>query len=475
MKLVILVDSVQFFRDVLRTPLLSRLLEQPADHVILASIFDPSELAKEFSHPRLKVVPLTARPRSWAQRILLSLGRDLYCVEHPEGSFAQKRSGIVAEHNRWSVGVRAFLAKGLWTCGLRTHHTIAWSTLLGTDPEFARLLDAERPDAVVYSFMIPAGYEALKEARRRGIPICLMVASWDNPTSKGPMAVVPDRVLVWSEQMRREMTEFHRVPGPCISTTGVLYFDQYFSPQKLQTRAEFCRTMSIPENCRILHFATGDSAIMKCNGAFIRILHRIVESGELGMPCHLLVRVSPKDLYDLYKEFEGLPNLTVQYPKGKGAVYGGHRWIPEKGEENERASTIKNSDIILSVSSSMVLDASCFDVPTVNLAYDAGMPVRPWESVERFYQYTHAQPVLEEEATYVVRSDAELVAALKLALSQPQDKAGQRRSLLRRLVQFTDGRSDERVAAELRRLASGSQPPTGFTSQKPALAGQNAH
>lgn len=454
MKLVFLVDSVQFFRDLFRTPLLSRLLERAEDHVVLASIFDPAELAREFSHPRLKVVALAARPQAWAQQALLSLSRDLYCAEHPSGSFAQRRRCTVEEHNRWSVGLRAYVASGLRACGLRTRHTIAWGEGLGTDPEFGRLLDTERPDAVVYSYMIPAGYDALKEARRRGIPLWLMVASWDNPTSKGPMAVAPDHVLAWSEQMRREMVAFHDVPDARISTTGVLYFDHYFRPEKLQSRAEFCRATGIPEDRRVLHFATGDSAIMKCNGAFIRILHRIVQSGELGRPCHLLVRVSPKDLFDLYKEFEGLPNLTVQYPLGKGAVYGGHKWMPERGEEYERASTIKNSDVILSVSSSMVLDASCFDVPTINLAYDAGQPARPWESVERFYQYTHAQPVLEEGATQVVKSDAELAAALKLALDEPQSKATQRRALLRRLVQFTDGCSDARVAAELRRLVA---------------------
>lgn len=454
MKLVFLVDSVQFFRDLFRTPLLSRLLEREEDHVILASIFDPHELTKEFSHPRLKVVALTAQPQSWGQQALLSLSRDLYCAEHPDGSFMQRRRCTMEEHNRWSVGLRGYLAAGLRACGLRTRHTITWGERLGSDPEFGRLLDVERPDAVVYSFMIPAGYDALKEARRRGVPQWLMVASWDNPTSKGPMAVAPDHVLVWSEQMRHEMREFHEVPDARTSVTGVLYFDHYFRPEKLQTRTEFCRATGIPEDRRILHFATGDSAIMKCNSAFIRILHRLVQSGELGQPCHLLVRVSPKDRFDLYKEFEGLPNLTVQYPLGKGAVYGGHKWMPEQGEEFERASTIKNSDVILSVSSSMVLDASCFDVPTINLAYDAGQPARAWESVERFYQYTHARPVLEEGATHVVKNDVELVAALKLALVEPQNKRAERQALLRRLVQFTDGRSDERVAAELRRLAS---------------------
>ncbi len=453
MKLVFLVDSVQFFRDLFRSPLLTHLLKQEGTELILASIFNPDVLRSEISHPRLKVVALRQRKASLINRWLHSMARDVYTIEHPVGSFAQRR-WTVAETNssETSLRWRLLLARVWRVIGLNSQRLIRIGERFGSDPGFGKLLDDDRPDAVIYSYMIPAGFECLKEARRRQIPLILMVASWDNPTSKGPLTVVPDYSIVWSEQMRDEMKEYHGLPPDRMEIAGVLYFENYFHPERLLGRGESCRDLGIPEDRKIIHFATGDSAIMNCNQEFIRILHRILESGQLSMPSHLLVRVSPKDKFELYREFEGLPNLTVQYPSGRGEVYGGHKWIPDPGEELERASTIRNSDVILSVSSSMVLDASCFDVPTINLAYDAGMPAAKWESVDRFYLYTHALPVLEEEATLVVKNDDELVAALKVALEKPETKREERARLLRRLVQFTDGKTHERLAEAFARL-----------------------
>jgi len=365
----------------------------------------------------------------------------------------------VAETNQSeaSLKLRLMMARLWLALGFNVRRLIRFGTRYGRDEAFANLLSEEKPDAVIYSYMIPAGFDCLREAKRMGIPLVLMVASWDNPTSKGPLTVEPDYSIVWSDQMKREMNEYHGVPPERMEVTGVLYFENYFKPEGLMGREAFCESLGIPSDKKVVHFATGDSAIMKCNQEFIRILHRIVQSGRLPFPCHLLVRVSPKDKFDLYKEFEGLPNLTVQYPRGKGAVYGGHKWIPDPGEEHERASTIRNSDVILSVSSSMVLDASCFDVPTINLAYDAGMPVEKWESVDRFYEYSHARPVLEEGATFVVKTDEQLEEALATALSHPERKREERQNLLKRLVQHTDGESAGRVVSALRKLVDSSR------------------
>lgn len=454
MKLLFIIDNLQFFRDIFRSPILPRLLEEPETQVIIATTYSPEAIDREFGHARLKVYALKTRTSTLLSNFFYSLAKDVYTVEQPDGSFTQKRLTEASQAGRGSLGMRLGIARLLRALGLSSKVLSSTASNFGGDADFARMLAQEKPTMAVFSTMLPGVGEWLKAARQQHVPLVLSVASWDNPTSKGPMAVAPDYAVVWAPEMQLEMERFHGMARDRVKPVGVIYFESYFHHATLMERTAFCKALNIDPACKILHYATGDSTLIKCNQEFIRVVHRLIESGQLGIPCHLLVRVSPKDVFSLYKEFESLPHVTVQYPKGDGSLYGGHKWLPAADEDVERASTIKNSDVILSVSSSMVLDACCFDVPVVNLAYDAGLKVAPWESVERFFVYSHCQPVLEENATWVVKDDAALATALKACLQNPQTKQKERRRLLERVIGYTDGKTHERFVNALREIGA---------------------
>jgi|GEM_PF-964994 len=451
LKLLFIVESIQFFRDLFRSDVLQRLLEDPENRILIATTYESVAIDAEFSHPRLRVYPLKLVPPSFINRLTAPLLKDLYALEHPSDTFAQHRQTTAQRLNK-KQGLRLVLAGFLHECGLRSSWLISMGEEFGSDPLFSSLLVKEKPDAVLFSTMIPYNLECLRETKRHGIPLILAVTSWDHPTSKGPLTATPDGALVWSEEMRRELAVSHDLGPDTIIPVGVLYFETYFRRENLLSKAEFSSELGIDPGVKIIHYATGDSSLIRCNQEFIRILQRIVVSGQLGQPCHLLVRVSPKDLFHLYEEFENSPETTVQYPKGKGSLYGSNQWLPSSDEDCHRASTILHSDVILSVSSSMVLDAVCFDKPIVNLAYDAGLQLEFWDSVDRFYRYSHARPVLESDSTWVVKNEAELVKALGEALLFPEGKKEERRVLLERIIQFNDGKTSQRWVEAIRQL-----------------------
>lgn len=450
MKLVFVIDTVQFFRDVMRSRMLEVFFQDPTNEACLCMTFDVEKTAREFEHPRLKMVPLERKKPHWCSSILFSLIKDLWTIEQPESSFTQKRTIEALGNNRKSLRWRLALVGLLKRAGLSSERLIRWTERLGSDPAFGRLLEEETPDAVVFSNMIPSDLECLRETRRRRVPLILAVASWDNPTSKGPLTVVPDLALVWSTEMEGEMAECHGFKPDQMAVVGVIYFENYFHPERLTSREEYCRQLGVSPETKIIQFATGDSAIIRCNQPFVRLLHSIVAQQPFEQPCHLLVRVSPKDIFDLYKEFEGLPHLTVQYPLGEGTVYGRHSWIPSVEEDHERASTLKNTDVLLTSGSSIILDACCFDLPVINLAYDCGLDLPPWLSVKRFFHYVHAQPVEQEDATWMVTNDDQLRKALAECVAHPEKRKDERRRLLVRAVTHTDGRSCDRWVAAIR-------------------------
>jgi hypothetical protein len=446
-KILFILENAQLFRDLFRSDMLQGLIKDKIEVVICAN-YDPETIKKEFSHPLLRVYPLRFVRPALINRILAPLIKDLYALEHPEATFAQKRALIKNSCANY-LSFRYFCARLLRFLGFSSSQLIRWGEHFGSDPEFASVLALEKPDLVVFSSMWPCDLECLRETKRRKIPLILTITSWDHPTSKGPLTAIPDGALVWSDEMKEQLLQFHPFEPELIKVVGVLYFERYFQRQGLLSREEFCKTLNISPDKKIIHYATGDSSIIKCNQEFIRILQRIVRSGKLVQPCHLLVRVSPKDIFSLYKEFEGTPDTTIQYPLGEGSLYGSNKWLPAADEDSNRASTILNSDVILSVSSSMVLDAICFDLPVINLAYDADLPVLPKHSVEHFYRFTHAQTVLEEKATWLVKNERELIDALNEALKHPEKKKTERSNLFRRIIQFSDGNTAQRWKAAL--------------------------
>jgi hypothetical protein len=457
MKLILVVDTVQFYRDVFRSRLLEKLLAAPENRIVVYCSFNMDTAMREFQHERLRFVPLKRKKPGKMASLLFSLARDLWTVEHPDSSFTQKRLIEALGNKNRSVAVRLAIARFVRLFGVTSQDVIRKIETIGHDEPFAQLIEEEKPDAVIFSNMIPSDLECIKESRRRGIPLILAVSSWDNPTSKGPLTVIPDHVLVWSTEMKREMAECHAIPEDRMAIIGVIYFENYFAPEQLMPREQFCEQLGIPPGTKIIQFATGDSAIIRCNQPFVRLLQQIIAEQPFDHPCHLLVRVSPKDIYSLYKEFEGLPHTTIQYPLGEGSAYGRHSWIPLADEDYERASTLKNTDVLLTSGSTIILDAACFDLPVVNLAYDCGLALPPWLSVKRFFRYVHAQPVEQENATWMVHNDDELRAALAECVNHPEKRREERRRLLVRAVTHTDGKTCERwVNAVTDYLAAGA-------------------
>ena len=67
----------------------------------------------------------------------------------------------------------------------------------------------------------------VKSAHALKVPVGFPVFSWDNLTTKGNVQILPDRIWVWNDTQRKELEQFHAVPGERISVTGAYRFDDY--------------------------------------------------------------------------------------------------------------------------------------------------------------------------------------------------------------------------------------------------------
>jgi hypothetical protein len=70
--------------------------------------------------------------------------------------------------------------------------------------------------------------DAIKVARRLGLPSIMLVWSWDNLSSKAVLQEQPDRLLVWNDVQCSEAVELHGIPAERVEVVGAANFDRFF-------------------------------------------------------------------------------------------------------------------------------------------------------------------------------------------------------------------------------------------------------
>jgi CDP-glycerol glycerophosphotransferase (TagB/SpsB family) len=117
--------------------------------------------------------------------------------------------------------------------------------------------------------------------------------------------------------------------------------------------------------------------------------------------------------------------------------------------ENQQhlADTMRYSDVVVNVASTIAIEAAIFDTPVVNIAFDGEAP-SVWEkSARRYYRFTHYVNITRHGAVRVAEDPKALVEHIGRYLDDPAlDRDGRRRVVLEQ-CQFLDGRAAERVAS----------------------------
>ncbi len=118
------------------------------------------------------------------------------------------------------------------------------------------LMDEHRPDLVVHPCVLNGIFinDLIETCRKRGVPNCLIMNSWDNPATKQAMVGAPDLLLVWGEQTAEHAARYMGMSRDHVIIFGAAQFDVYRHPPRLD-RAAFCRLHGIDPSKRILLYA----------------------------------------------------------------------------------------------------------------------------------------------------------------------------------------------------------------------------
>lgn len=319
---------------------------------------------------------------------------------------------------------------------------------LFTFKTYNKYFDKYKPDLVFSTSIISfVDNIFMKEAARRGIKTVSMPKGWDNVTKK-LYQFVPDKIILQNEIMKDGVVKVQKINEDKLVVTGFPQFDWYRRNDLIWDRATFFKKIGLNPDRKLLFY--GSEGMWAPNdNSVINDLLKMLKNDDFINPVSLYIRPHFSNIKEKKFEcFRRIKNVKVDDSIGVSDFFI-DSWDPGVEETQFLINAIYYSDIMITVASTLVLDACCFDKPIVTVAYDVLMDRNGNDISSELYKTDHYSAVVKTGAIDMVYNKDELLSSINHNLTEPTHKHEERQKLLNKLCYKVDGKSSERVADEI--------------------------
>jgi hypothetical protein len=437
----LIVDSGMAIRNIVRTDAFAVLRACSNLRIVIFSPLTDEDFKKEAGGENVFFEPLQKWKPGPLVKTLRSFRKDIWSEKHDLTRFREKRSSGKGALGR--AFVYTFLSRDRSERridrALEKLEALEWKLT----PELGReYLEKYQPDLVLFSTVYSKDLSVELGARQRGITTCAYVVSWDNPTTKGPFPFRCDRAIVWNNIMRDELVAYHGFAPEHVCVSGPPQFDIYAQRSALLSRQEFFKKWSLDPAKKLITYTTGTVSLLPFDHEIIEMFYARMHAA-FKQPCQLLVRLHPKDDPSVYKKFENKPDLVLQMPGRKGKT--DDSWNPSRADMLDLAETLAHSDVQVNIASTITIEAACFDIPIVNVAFD-GYQQLPYEkSCRRIYDFNHYKKIVATGGAPITQDLESTIAQIQEYLDNPRLHAEGRARIVSEQCYKFDGRAGERI------------------------------
>lgn len=460
-------------RYLLRTKIYRQLCELGARVIILTPNANEPYFREEFENSQTTVVPLDVQDctRVFKSRIghnqLLLLNLYASPVLNPlvEQRFLRSIQSRTRkkriQHGLQRLAVRA-IRSSRWA--RRVFFKLQEAAL--TTQHYQQLLERYQPDVVVATSPGYVNWAAdavlIHAARKKGIKTVAAIFAWDNPTTKGLPAAVPEFGIAWSETMKQELNQALDIGLDRIFVSGPAIFDIYAKKLE-QSREQFCEQFGLDPQAPIIFFVTNSPGGFPYNPTYLRALARFLDKGRDKRQPQLMVRLHPNyfrpgsesdlkadmPVYQaLAQEFPfirySIPNILSQSLRQDMAA-----------DEMEKVTLIvRHSDVVVNFFSTLQLEAAICDKPFVSIAFDIESHAPEHARPSEYPLHIHNRRAVANAAGKVAKSIDELVEYVNFYLDYPEADRSQRYKFMLQECGVVDGRAGVRTGELIYRIAS---------------------
>ncbi|MFH7004552.1 UDP-glycosyltransferase [Flavobacterium bizetiae] len=283
-------------------------------------------------------------------------------------------------------------------------------------------LQLEKPDMVFCTNQRPVlAIAPLLAAQNLGIPTATFIFSWDN-LPKATMVVETDFYFVWSEHMKKELLHYYPdIQENQIFVTGTPQFESHFETNTTISKEQFFEDHKLDLKKKYVCYSGDDFTTCPDDPQYLSdVADAVRELNSQGNSIGIIFRRCPVDFsnrYDLVLE-KNKDIITPIVPLWKKV---GEEWntiLPTKEDLELQINTIKHTEMVLNLGSSMVFDYAAHNKPCAFINYDVADKVDKDWSVSKIYQYVHFRSMPNKNAVLWLNSPEDIKQKIKLGLEQ---------------------------------------------------------
>lgn len=322
--------------------------------------------------------------------------------------------------------------------------------LLVRNTIYTALFEKYKPELVLCAHLFEEPeIHVLREAKRRGIKTIGLVNSWDKATTRCIIRLLPDRLIVFTNCIKREVVAYHGMCPENIFVGGIPQYDRYITGP-FSERQEFLKRVGIDPAKKIILYAPMGRAFSDSDWEMIDRMHELNSAGAFGHDVDILVRFQPND-YIESEELKKRPHIKYDYPGLR--FTGNDPFSPTRGVDwdmNDRdlqhlTDTLRFISVLVSYATSLVVDAALCGKPTVFINFELTKSPLMLKSPTHYYQKTHIQKVIRTGGVRLAMSEEDLIEMTRRYLIDSSFDHAARERLVREQCEYTDGMSGRRI------------------------------
>jgi hypothetical protein len=302
----------------------------------------------------------------------------------------------------------------------------------------------------------------LREAAAHGIKTAAGIVGWDNSSSYSLPGAPVDWATCWSEIQKEEMVKGADWSPEKIHIGGIPSYDGYLDGRWLVPKDEYYRQHGLDPDRKLISYASSFITFSP-NIQNVEALAGLIASDRLVTPSQLLIRLHPTHYLDVPRyggEREAIQALAeklayvhVVEPVSLGGGMGHY-----SGEDmTEKSSMMAYSDLMVTVYSTMVVEASVHGTPVVSLCIDSpvGWPGKYTLPLSQIGGWPTHRRYRDSMAGREATDLDSLKQAIDYYLGNPGADTEIRHAFLNRECTYLDGSAGERTAQFLGSLIDG--------------------
>lgn len=432
-------------RSLLRADFLPTLLKNPSVRIVLfmKNIDRVNLYKKEFSGERI-IYEVAPYSRGAIGALDKFFGKLKFLLLRTDTKTLQRKLAFKSSGNYFVYIVGSFL--NFLLARRRVRRLVRWMDFkLVKNEIYAAYFEKYKPDLVFLAHLFEEPeIHLLREAKKRAVKTVGFINSWDKVTGRCIMRLLPDKIVVFNDIVKKEAMEHNEISGKDIHVSGIPHYDHYFKAG-VSARKEFFRELGINSEEKLIVYAPAGRAFSDSDWDIIDLLTDLINDGSFGR-ARLLVRFQPNDFMDS-AETQKRNNLIFDYPGIRFASKPGRGidWDMDEKDFLRLRNTLSHSALVISYASSFAVDAAVFNRPIINIGFEIKEPKNALRAVRYFYGVAHYQNIVSAGGTRLAKTKEELANLIKGYLGNPAlDEAG-RKKIVSEQCKFMDGKSAERL------------------------------